>query len=811
MSKLVIVESPAKAKTIEKYLGADFEVMASMGHVRDLPKSKLGIDVENDFTPQYMNMRDKKELIAKLKKAAKNSETVFLATDPDREGEAISWHLAQLLSIDMNENNRVAFNEITKTGVQNGMKDPRKIDIDLVDAQQARRVLDRLVGYKLSPFLWKKIKSGLSAGRVQSVALRLIVDREKEIRAFVAEEYWSIDSIFTKSNKNFVSVFHGSKDGKKIKISDGEQAKTILEGLDNAVYVVGEVKKGVRNRQPAPPFITSTLQQEASRKLNYIGQRTMSIAQQLYEGINIPELGTTGLITYMRTDSLRISEEARAAGNEFIKAQFGEKYLPEKPRYYKSKKNSQDAHEAIRPTMISLSPDKVRNILSRDQYNLYKLIWERFIASLMAACVQDTVSANILGGEYMFKASGFTVRFDGFTTLYVEGNDDEKSDVGSSLPQLEKGDALGLVEIIPNQHFTQPPARFTEPTLIKALDENGIGRPSTYAPIISNILHRDYIERDKKSLFPTVLGETVADLMIEHFNKIVDVEFTAKMESDLDRVESGELNWVDTIRNFYSGFEETLATAEKAMEGIRIKVPDVESDVVCELCGKMMVIKSGRFGKFLACPGYPDCKNTKAIVQETPGECPLCGGKIYQKKSKNGYKYYGCEKSPECKFMTWDEPTAQKCPDCQKTLFKQRGGRLYCADENCKYENMPEKKYTPKAKSTTKKTTTKSKDTATGGVTETKTKPKSAAAKSKTKAKAKSTASKTKSTAKAKSTAKKTTTKADDTVLDVVKETQKNPKATEKPKTASKKTATKKAVSSTKKETSKSKAKKTEE
>lgn len=790
MSKLVIVESPAKAKTIQKYLGSDFEVMASMGHVRDLPKSKLGIDIENNFTPQYINMRDKKELISKLKKAAKDSDTVYLATDPDREGEAISWHLAQLLSIDMEESNRVAFNEITKSGVQSGMSEPRKIDLDLVDAQQARRVLDRLVGYKLSPFLWKKIKSGLSAGRVQSVALRLIVDREKEIRAFVAEEYWTIDSIFNKSDKNFVSAFHGSKDGKKLKITDEEQAKNILAGLNNAEYVVDEVKKGVRNRQPAPPFITSTLQQEASRKLNYVGQRTMSIAQQLYEGVDIPGLGTTGLITYMRTDSLRISEEARAAGNSFIKARYGENYLPEKPRYFKTKNNAQDAHEAIRPTIVDLSPDKVQDVLSKEQYNLYKLIWERFIASLMAACVQDTVSANIVGGDYMFKASGFTVRFDGFTTLYVEGNDEETSEGGSSLPQLEKGDALKLVEITPNQHFTQPPARYTEPTLIKALDENGIGRPSTYAPIISNILHRDYIERDKKSLMPTVLGETVADLMIEHFNDIVDVKFTAQMETDLDKVESGDLDWVETIRDFYAGFEETLQKAEKSMEGVRIKIPEVETDVVCELCGRNMVIKSGRFGKFLACPGYPDCKNTKPIVQETPGECPLCGGKILQKKSKTGHKYFGCEKNPECKFMTWDEPTAQKCPDCGKTLFKQRGGRLYCADEQCKYENMPEKKYTPKAKSATKstaksatkktatkaagkKSATKAKDTVIDTL-ETQTKPKTAA---------KSAASKTKSTAK------KTTTKSAD-------------------KTATKKTT---KADTAKKTTSKSKAKKTEE
>lgn len=716
MSKLVIVESPAKAKTIKKYLGPDFEVMASMGHIRDLPKSKLGVDVDNNFAPQYQEMADKKELIGKLQEEAAKSETVFLATDPDREGEAISWHLAQLLALNINDSNRVAFNEITKTGVKSGMANPHKIDMDLVDAQQARRVLDRIVGYKLSPFLWKKVRRGLSAGRVQSVALKLIVDREKEIDKFKPEEYWSIDAKFTHSEtrKVFDGKFHGGEDGKKLDIKDKAQADEILSALKDAEYAVKSVKKGVRNKQPAPPFITSTLQQEASRKLNFTGQRTMRAAQQLYEGVEIPGMGTTGLITYMRTDSLRISDEARTAGNEYIIEKYGKNYLPETPRIFKSKKNAQDAHEAIRPTVIGLTPAQVQDSLTAEQFKLYKLIWERFIASLMAACVQDTVSANIsaackAGAGYIFKASGYTVRFDGFTVLYEEGRDDDEEG-GGALPPLKAGDPLKAKTIDGNQHFTQPPARYTEPTLIKALDENGIGRPSTYAPIITNILARDYIERDKKSLKPTALGGVVTGIMVDHFKKIVDVEFTADMEKDLDMVETGDRNWVEVMAQFYEGFEKTLKTAEESMDGVRIKVPDVETDVVCDLCGRKMVIKSGRFGKFLACPGYPECKNTKPIVQETPGLCPLCGGKILQKKSKNGHKYYGCEKHPECAFMTWDDPTAEKCPDCGKSLFKKRGGIIHCLDESCGYEAKVERKGKKKAD--------KAEEPLTGGETE---------------------------------------------------------------------------------------------
>lgn len=688
MSDLVIVESPAKAKTIKKYLGPGYEVVASMGHVRDLPKSKFGVDVENGFEPQYTDIKGKETLIKDLKKAAKNSEHVYLATDPDREGEAISWHLAHLLNLDLNENNRVTFNEITKTGVRNGMEHSRKIDLDLVNAQQARRVLDRVVGYKLSPFLWRKIRRGLSAGRVQSVAVRLIVDREEEIRAFKPEEYWTIDALLNAKGvrKAFPAKFHGKK-GKKIDIKSEQQANGILEELNGADYVVGTVKKGVRKKSPAPPFTTSTLQQEASRKLGFQARRTMKAAQELYEGIEVGEMGAVGLITYMRTDSLRISEEARTAATAFIQQRYGAEYLPDKPRFYKSKSNAQDAHEAIRPTMPDMSPEKVKAYLSSDQFKLYRLIWERFIASQMANAELDTVSADILAGDYVFKASGYSVRFNGFTALYEEGKDEE-SESSEMLPPLSEGDSLKLKSIAGNQHFTQPPPRYTEASLIKALEENGIGRPSTYAPTITTILQRNYIEREAKQLKPTPLGEVTTQLMREHFKNIVDVDFTAKMENDLDEVEVGKVDYVDMLRKFYGDFSHTLDEAEKAMEGSRMKVPHEETDMVCELCGKKMVIKIGRFGKFLACSGFPECKNTKRIVQETGGLCPLCGGKVLEKKSKTGKKYYGCEHNPKCSFMTWDEPLKEKCPQCGSSLFKKRGkaGKIYCAKEGCDYE-----------------------------------------------------------------------------------------------------------------------------
>ena len=684
MSKLIIVESPSKIKTVKKTLGSGYNVMASKGHVRDLPKSKLGIDVEHDFKPQYINMSDKKDLIKELKEAAANSDGVLLATDPDREGEAISWHLAQILALDMNEANRVAFNEITESGIKAGIAEPHKINLDLVDAQQARRVLDRIVGYKLSPFLWKKVKSGLSAGRVQSVALRLIVEREREIEKFNSEEYWSVDAKLMSGRKSFSAKLFGFADGKKIEvIKSGEEAEGIVKALENANYTVTELKKGTRSRQPAPPFSTSTLQQEASRKLGFTGQRTMRIAQQLYEGVDIHGIGATGLITYMRTDSLRISEEARAAANAFITKRYGESYLPPKPRYFKTKSGAQDAHEAIRPTAVTLTPEQVKDSLTAEQYKLYKLIWERFIASLMAVCVQNTVNADITAGDYLFKASGYSVKFDGFTVLYEEGKDDDGEE-GGALPEMKKGDVLKLRELTPNQHFTQPPARYTEPTLIKALDENGIGRPSTYAPIISNILGRDYIEREKKSLKPTNLGIVVSDLMVKYFDKIIDVKFTAGLEKQLDEIGAGNRGWVDTIRDFYSDFEKLYNKAETSLEGQKVKVPVVETDVVCDKCGRKMVVKSGRFGKFLACPGYPECKNTKPMPEdEVKQPCPKCGGKLVKKISKKGKKFYGCSNYPDCDFAAPGIPTGEKCPECGSYIISGVRGRKYCMNSDC--------------------------------------------------------------------------------------------------------------------------------
>ncbi len=693
MSKLVIVESPSKAKTIQKYLGVGYTVMASTGHVRDLPKSAMGIDVEHDFTPRYINLATKKDVIEKLKTAAEDSDFVYLATDPDREGEAISWHLAHILGLDLSAENRVVFNEITKSGVTSGMSNPRSVDINLVDAQQARRVLDRLVGYKLSPFLWKKVKRGLSAGRVQSVALRLIVDREKEIRAFVPQEYWTIEAKLIKEKSKFIAKFYGTADGKKMEIPNESAADEILSKVTNGDFEVLEVKKGTKTYQPAPPFNTSTMQQDASRKLGYDGKRTMRIAQVLYEGVDISGKGTIGLITYMRTDSLRISEEARAAGNAYIVNTYGEKYLPSKPRYYKTKKGAQDAHEAIRPTSLDLSPETVKASLTAEQYKLYKLIWDRFIASLMSACVHDTVAVSTVNSGYMFKSSGYTVKFDGFTKLYTEGKD-EDSEASSTIPSLTVGETLKADKtkgIAKEQHFTQPPVRYNYATLTKALDENGIGRPSTYAPIVTNIEQREYITKISKAYAPTPLGEAVTDLMCDYFKRIVDVKFTAGMEESLDNIAEGKLNWTKTISDFYADFDNTLKTAESEMDGKRVKVPDEETEEVCELCGKKMVIKSGRFGKFLACPGYPECKNTKPIVADVPGTCPVCGKNIVMRNTKSHHKFYGCGGYPDCKFMTWDEPTKELCPTCGKTLFKTRG-KLHCLAEGCGFEKANTRK-----------------------------------------------------------------------------------------------------------------------
>ena len=688
MSDLVIVESPAKAKTIQKYLGPGYEVIASMGHVRDLPKSKMGVDKDNDFKPQYTDMKGKEDVIKELKKRAKKCDKVYLATDPDREGEAISWHIAQMLKLDMNDDNRVAFNEITKTGVKNGMSHPHKIDVDLVNAQQARRILDRLVGYELSPFLWKKVKRGLSAGRVQSVAVRLVVDRENEIRAFVPKEYWSIDAKFTApSTRKVFDAALVAVDSEKLEIPNQAEADDLLARLENAEYTVKSVKKRVTKKQPAPPFITSTLQQEASRKLSFSAKRTMKAAQELYEGVDVQGVGAVGLITYMRTDSLRISDEAKAAAAEYIGVVYGKDYLPPEPRNFKTKNNAQDAHEAIRPSTPELTPERVKSSLSSDQYKLYKLIWERFIASQMANALLDTVSADIEANGCTFRASGYSVKFDGFMALYVESNDSEEGSK-KMLPELKADDKLKLKSIAGNQHFTQPPPRYTEASLIKALEENGIGRPSTYAPTITTITSRRYVEHEGKALKPTNLGEVITELMKDHFKKIVDAKFTAEMENNLDEVEHGTKNWVSTLHEFYDDFSETLKKAEEAMDGKRVKVPDEETDVVCELCGRNMVIKYSKYGKFLACPGFPDCKNTKKIVTETDGSCPRCGKKMLLKKSKKGRSFYGCEGFPDCNFMTWNVPTKEICPQCGKSLFMKGGksGKLVCENEGCGYE-----------------------------------------------------------------------------------------------------------------------------
>lgn len=701
MSSLVIVESPSKAKTIQKYLGKAYKVTASVGHIRDLPAAKLSVDVKNDFAPKYAIVKGKEKLVKELKEMVKDADRVYLATDPDREGEAISWHLATVLDLDMNEQNRVKFNEINKTSVQNGIAHPEKIDLDLVDAQQARRILDRLVGYKLSPFVSQKIRRGLSAGRVQSVALRLIVDREQEIRAFVPEEYWTLDAKFTapSSKRAFAASFVGDETG-KIKVENKAQSDALLARLDGAAYQVTGVKKGTRRRQPAPPFTTSTLQQEGSRKLGFQGKRTMKVAQELYEGMEVKGYGAMGLITYMRTDSLRISEEARAEGNAYIAENFGKEYLPEKPRYYKTKASAQDGHEAIRPTVPSLSPDKVKDSLTSDQFKLYSLIWKRFMASLMANCVQDTVKVEIQGanaadaqaGRYcLFGASGYTVRFDGYTKLYVAGTDEEEEDA-SKIPALQVGDSVKLKELLGNQHFTQPPARYTEASLVKTLEETGVGRPSTYVSIVSTITGREYVTREQKQLRPTELGEAVTGLLKEQFPNIVNVKFTANMESNLDKVEHGEVDYIAMLHTFYDGFEETLKEAKAKTEGVKIKLKEDETDIPCEKCGRMMVVKTGRFGKFLACPGYPECKNTKPLVVETDAKCPVCGGKVIQKKSKRGYTFFGCDNYPECNFMTWDKPTDELCPQCGKSLFKRKGGVLGCLNEGCGFEKKAERK-----------------------------------------------------------------------------------------------------------------------
>ncbi len=697
MSKLVIVESPSKAKTLKNYLGAGYVVVASKGHVRDLPAARLSVDVKHDFAPKYAIVKGKESLVKELKAAVAESDEVYLATDPDREGEAISWHLAEILGLDLSMANRVTFNEITKSGVKAGMASPRKVDIDLVNAQQARRILDRLVGYKLSPFVSQKIRRGLSAGRVQSVAVRMIVDRENEIRAFVPEEYWSLDAKFlTPGRKVFTASFYGDETG-KVELKSKEQTDSYISRLEGATYHISALKHGTRKKNPAPPFITSTLQQEASKKLGFRAERTMKIAQELYEGVNIPGEGSIGLITYMRTDSLRISEEARAAATAFIIQHYGEKYMPEKQRYFKSRSNAQDGHEAIRPSTVSITPESVKPYLTADQYKLYSLIWKRFLASLMAQCIQKTVKLEIKStnpgeGEdryCTFNASGYSVKFDGFTVLYDIGDADENSKIPDGIAQ---GDAVKLKELFDNQHFTQPPARYTEESLIKTLEENGVGRPSTYATIISTIVKREYVSRKSKQLIPTELGEAIVNLLKEKFKNIVNVKFTAQMELDLDRVGEGQEDYIKMLHAFYDEFEVTLQKAKSEMEGVKIQLKEDVTDIPCEKCGRMMVVKMGRFGKFLACPGYPECKSTKPFVIETDATCPMCGGKVISKKSKRGYTFFGCDSWPECNFMTWDKPTNEKCPKCGKSLFKGKGGIMSCLDEKCGYKTSGKRK-----------------------------------------------------------------------------------------------------------------------
>ena len=682
---LVIVESPSKAKTIGKYLGPDYQVKASMGHLRDLPKSTLSVDIEHDFEPEYQPLKGKEDIIADLRKAAKGSGRIYLATDPDREGEAISWHLKYLLNIPDNETYRVTFNEITRNVVQESIQHPRPIDQNLVDAQQARRVLDRIVGYQLSPLLWKKIRKGLSAGRVQSVATRLVVDRENEIRAFVPQEYWTLDVNLNRAGKpgSFTAHYYG--DPQKRELTSEQDVQSVLDALEGQPFSVTGVKKSEKKRTPAPPFITSTLQQEASRKLNMTPRRTMMIAQQLYEGVEISGEGSVGLITYMRTDSLRISEEALAAAGEVIRSRYGTAYYAE-PRRYKPKSGAQDAHEAIRPSNVALYPEAVEHDLTKEQYRLYKLIWSRFIASQMTNALYDVTAIEAACGNHVFRATHQSMKFSGFTAIYEEGRDDEQEKLDSPLPDLAPGEALTAVGFDKQQHFTQPPARYTEASLVRAMEEKGVGRPSTYAAIIATIQDREYVIKTDKKLSPTKLGEVVNGLMMDRFPNIISVEFTADMEKQLDQVEAGQRRWKSVLEEFYTGFHQEMLDAEEALKDTRLKVPDEVSDEKCEICGRNLVVKTSRFGKFLACPGYPECKFTKAITEKMPGRCPKCGSAILKRKSKRGYAYYACERGAACGFMTWDVPTDQDCPVCGQTMFKRSGKgamKPFCANPEC--------------------------------------------------------------------------------------------------------------------------------
>ena len=691
--KLVIVESPAKAKTIGKYLGKNYIVEASMGHVRDLPKSKLGVDIEDNFTPKYITIRGKGELIDKLKKSAKKADKIYLATDPDREGEAISWHLANILKISPEDSCRIVFNEITKTAVKSSIKEARAIDQSLVDAQQARRILDRLVGYEISPILWRNVKWGLSAGRVQSAALKLICDREEEVKAFIPKEFWTVDVVLKKDKKKFPVKLLRYKD-KKIEIDCKGEADRIIQDLSKDKYRVSAVKKGKKMKNPLPPFTTSTLQQDASRKLNFVTKRTMSIAQALYEGVEVKGYGTVGLITYMRTDSVRISEEAQGKAREFITNSYGEEYTPSAPRNYKSKKNIQDAHEAIRPSYVEITPEVAKSNLTPEQYKLYTLIWQRFVASQMAACELNTNSIDITNGDYKFRATGSTMKFDGFMKVYDYTTEDEESDV--LLPELEENEVLASNSVDGKQHFTQPPARYTEASFVKLLEEKGIGRPSTYVPTISTLLSREYIVREKKNLIPTELGFIVNNIVSDYFKQIVDVDFTADMERKLDDIEEGTETWTEVVAEFFAPLKIAIDKAEKEVS--KVVIEDKVSDVPCDKCGRMMVIKHGRYGDFLACPGYPDCKNAKPIVEELDVPCPKCGGKILARKSKKGKKFFGCSNYPNCDFVSWNEPLNEKCDKCGAYMVlkfsKTKGKYAQCSNTECnetkKIEDKPE-------------------------------------------------------------------------------------------------------------------------
>ena len=694
---LVIVESPAKAKTIGKYLGPAYQVKACMGHLRDLPKSKLGVDVDNDFEPNYRPIKGKEDIIRDLKQAAKDSDAVYLATDPDREGEAISWHLKQLLDLPEDKTFRVTFNEITRKVVTESIRQPRDIDQDLVDAQQARRILDRIVGYELSPLLWKKIRRGLSAGRVQSVAMRLVADREKEIADFVPQEYWTLDALLQNDQGARFKAHYYGRGGKKYEPTSQQEVDGIRAQLQDTPFAVSNVKRTDKRRSPSPPFTTSTMQQEASRKLNMTPRRTMAIAQQLYEGVDITGEGTVGLITYMRTDSLRISDEAQAAARSFIESRYGAAYRPESPKQYKAKAGAQDAHEAIRPSSVTLTPEQVKGDLTGEQYRLYRLIWSRFLASQMSNAVYDSVSVDIAAGEHTFRASASSLKFAGYTAVYEESRDDDKEEKEPALPELQPGEVVTLEGFEPGQHFTQPPARYTDATLIRTMEENGIGRPSTYAPTVSTILDREYVVKEGKALRITPLVQVVTDLMCQRFPDIVAVKFTARMEDELDEVESGKIPWKQLLRQFYGGFESNLQQVEKDMEGVYLKVPDEVTEEKCDVCGRNMVVKSGRFGRFLACPGYPECTFTKPLVVEMPGRCPKCGGRLMKrtgvsKKTGKQYTYYCCERlnaadeSARCDFMTWDVPVKDDCPVCGHTMFKKAGKgfrKPFCINPDC--------------------------------------------------------------------------------------------------------------------------------